>query len=292
MSEKYFEKFKLIQYSNTVAIDITQRVKVLSNAYNNPNLYYLDNIRPYERADNLAFNYYDDQYMSWILYLTNGIIDPYYDWNLDQDTFKNFIVKKYGTLENAVSKIKYYRNNWYNNQQQISVSSYNNLNDNLKQYYEPVYLDELKSSTVYSYKRRRIDWKHNTNAVSKYNIANGSMFTTDEIVNVVFDTNNLGQGQIKFSNASVVILQHLSGITTSGAITANSYLYGTESKTNTAFTTATSIANNISAIESSYWSPVTYYEHENEINVNNMSIKILEKSYSTRISKELKRLLK
>ena len=59
MSEKYFEKFKLIQYSNTVAIDITQRVKVLSNAYNNPNLYYLDNIRPYERADNLAFNYYD-----------------------------------------------------------------------------------------------------------------------------------------------------------------------------------------------------------------------------------------
>ena len=292
MSEKYFEKFKLIQYSNTVAIDITQRVKVLSNAYNNPNLYYLDNIRPYERADNLAFNYYDDQYMSWILYLTNGIIDPYYDWNLDQDTFKNFIVKKYGTLENAVSKIKYYRNNWYNNQQQISVSSYNNLNENLKQYYEPVYLDELKSSTVYSYKRRRIDWKHNTNAVSKYNIANGSLFTTDEIVNVVFDTNNLGQGQIKFSNASVVILQHLSGVTTSGTITANSYLYGTESKTNTAFTTATSIANNISAIESSYWSPVTYYEHENEINVNNMSIKILEKSYSTRISKELKRLLK
>ena len=292
MSEKYFEKFKLIQYSNTVAIDITQRVKVLSNAYNNPNLYYLDNIRPYERADNLAFNYYDDQYMSWILYLTNGIIDPYYDWNLDQDTFKNFIVKKYGTLENAVSKIKYYRNNWYNNQQQISVSSYNNLNENLKQYYEPVYLDELKSSTVYSYKRRRIDWKHNTNAVSKYNIANWSLFTTDEIVNVVFDTNNLGQGQIKFSNASVVILQHLSGVTTSGTITANSYLYGTESKTNTAFTTATSIANNISAIESSYWSPVTYYEHENEINVNNMSIKILEKSYSTRISKELKRLLK
>jgi hypothetical protein len=292
MPEKYFEKFKLIQYSNTVAIDITQRVKVLSNAYNNPNLYYLDNIRPYERADNLAFNYYDDQYMSWILYLTNGIIDPYYDWNLDQDTFKNFIVKKYGTLENAVSKIKYYRNNWYNNQQQISVSSYNNLNENLKQYYEPVYLDELKSSTVYSYKRRRIDWKHNTNAVSKYNIANGSLFTTDEIVNVVFDTNNLGQGQIKFSNASVVILQHLSGVTTSGTITANSYLYGTESKTNTAFTTATSIANNISAIESSYWSPVTYYEHENEINVNNMSIKILEKSYSTRISKELKRLLK
>lgn len=292
MPEKYFEKFKLINYANTVAVDITQRVKVLSNAYNNPNLYYLYNIQPYERADNLSFNNYDDPYMSWILYLTNSVIDPYYDWNLDQDTFMNFIVKKYGSFEKATSKIKYYRNNWYLNQEQITASAYESLNSNLKKYYDAIYLDDTKNSIPYAYKRKPIDWKHNTNAVSKYNVANGSMFIADEIVNVVFNANNLGQGQVSFSNSSVIMLQHLSGVTTSGTITANSYLYGTESKTNTAFTIATSIANNISTIESSYWSQVTYYDYENEINVNNMSIKILEKSYTTRMAKELKRLLK
>lgn len=292
MAERYFDKFQIISYSNTAVVNITQRTAVLNSIYNNPNLYYLYELDQYERPDLLAEDYYQDPYSSWILYLSNRVIDPYYDWNVDQETFMSFIIKKYGTLDKATTKIKYYRNNWYNDQEQISVSTYDNLNQALKQYYEAVYLDDLKNTTPYAYKRKRIDWKHNTNSIARYAVTNGASFSSDETVNVVFDTNNIGKGQVSFSNSTFVVLQHLSGTTTTGTITGNSYLYGTESKSNTIFTTATSVANNISAIEANYWSPVTYYEYENEINTNNRSIRIMDKKYAGQVSKELKKLLK
>ena len=127
MPERYFQKFQLINYANTIAVNITQRSVVLNSVYSNPSLYYLYNIKPHERPDTIADEYYQDQYMSWILYLTNKMVDPYYDWNLDQDTFDAFIIKKYGSYENASSKITYFRNNWYTQPQQLSVSQYTNI---------------------------------------------------------------------------------------------------------------------------------------------------------------------
>ena len=292
MADRYFEKFQIISYANTAVVNLTQRATVLNSVYNNPNLYYSYELDQYERPDLLAEDYYQDPHSSWVLYLSNRVIDPYYDWNVDQDTFMNFIIRKYGTLDRATTKVKHYRNNWYLNQEQITVSAYNNLNQALKQYYEPVYLDDLKDTIPNAYKRKRIDWKHNTNSVARYAVANGSSFTSDEIVNITFNANNTGKGQVSFANSTFVVLQHLSGVTTTGTITGSSYLYGTESRANSVFTAANSVANNISSIETTYWSPVTYYEYENEINTNNRSIRIMDKKYSGQISKELKKLLK
>lgn len=295
MPEKYFEKFQLINYANTVAVNLTQRSVVLNSVYSSPNLYYLYNIKPYERPDTIADEYYQDQYMSWILYLTNKMVDPYYDWNLDQDTFDAFIVKKYGSYENASSKIKYFRNNWYTQPEQISVSQYTNIvsaNGSLARYYNPTYLDDTKNTIPNGYIRKREDWEYNTNRVVSYAVANGSAFVSDEIVNVTFSANSTGRGQVSFSNSSTVVLQHLFDSTSNGTITANSYLYGRESKANTVFTSVTSLANNIPSSESSYWDPVTYFQYELEINEKNKSIQVLDKRYSTKISKELKRLMK
>lgn len=295
MPERYFDKFQVINYANTIAVNLTQRSVVLNSVYSSPNLYYLYNIKPYERPDTIADEYYQDQYMSWILYLTNKMVDPYYDWNLDQDTFDAFIVKKYGSYENASSKIKYFRNNWYTQPDPISVSQYTNIvsaNGSLARYYNPTYLDDTKNTIPNGYIRKREDWEYNTNRVVSYAVANGSAFVSDEIVNVTFSANSTGRGQVSFSNSSTVILQHLFDSTSNGTITANSYLYGRESKANTVFTSVTSLANNIPSSESTYWDPVTYFQYELEINEKNKSIQVLDKRYSTKISKELKRLMK
>ena len=286
MPERYFQKFQLINYANTIAVNITQRSVVLNSIYSNPNLYYLYNIKPHERPD---------QYMSWILYLTNKMVDPYYDWNLDQDTFDAFIIKKYGSYENASSKIKYFRNNWYTQPEQISVSQYTNIvsaNGSLARYYNPTYLDDIKNTIPNGYVRKKEDWVYNTNRVVSYAVANGSLFVSDEIVNVTFSANSTGRGQVNFSNSSIVVLKNLFDSTSNGTITANSYLYGRESKANTVFTNTTSLANNIPSSEVAYWDPVTYFQYELEINEKNKSIQVLEKRYSTQISKELKRLMK
>lgn len=295
MPERYFQKFQLINYANTVAVNITQRSVVLNSVYSNPSLYYLYNIKPHERPDTIADEYYKDQYMSWILYLTNKMVDPYYDWNLDQDTFDAFIIKKYGSYENASSKIKYFRNNWYTQPEQISVSQYTNIvsaNGSLARYYNPNYLDDIKNTIPNGYVRKKEDWVYNTNRVVSYAVANGSLFVSDEIVNVTFSANSTGRGQVNFSNSSIVVLKNLFDSTSNGTITANSYLYGRESKANTVFTNTTSLANNIPSSEVTYWDPVTYFQYELEINEKNKSIQVLEKRYSTQISKELKRLMK
>jgi hypothetical protein len=79
---------------------------------------------------------------------------------------------------------------------------------------------------------------------------------------------------------------------TTGTISGSSYLYGRESNTNTVFTTANTVATNIPSIESSYWSPVTYYDHENSVNEQNKSITVLKSQFAPKVARQLKDLLK
>ena len=291
--ERYFEKFQTVSYANTLVKNITQRTTILQSVYNNPVLYYPYDITQGERPDMIADRYYDDQYMAWLLYLSNSVIDPYYDWYLDPSTFDTFIAKKYGSLANAVNKIKYYTNNWYSDSTPtISASVYAALPSGLLKYYEPVPINGVVTNSPREYTRRRVDWKLQTNGIAKYEVANGSSFTTDEVVDINFSLSSSGTGQVTFANTTTVILQHLTGTVTTGTITGSSYLYGRESKTNTVFTTATSVVNNIPAGETSFWSPVTYFEYETEINERNKSILVLKSEYSSKVSKQLRDLLK
>lgn len=291
--ERYFEKFQTIQYANTVAKNITQRATFLASVYNNPLFYYPYDIAQGERPDMIADRYYSDQYMAWSLYLANKVIDPYYDWYMDQSTFNEFIIKKYGSLATAMTKVKHYTNNWFSDPNPtIAASTYDVLNFNLQKFYEPVPINGVVTASPREYTRRRIDWKVKTNAVSKYSVANGAGFIAGEIVNVTFGLSETGTGQISFANTTTVLLESLSGVVTTGTISGSSYLYGRESKSNTAFTTANSVANTIPSIESPYWSPVTYYDYETDVNEKNKSILVLKSQFAPKLARQLKEILK
>jgi hypothetical protein len=290
MPQKYFQKFPNITYANNTAVNITERATFLNRVYANPNLYYAYDIQNSERPDNIASNYYNDAYMSWILYFTNKIVDPYYQWNMDQITFEQYLVKKYGSLA-ASQKISYYRNNWYFNQDPISVTEYDNLTSNLMKFYEPDYGNDIYGIDPIQYKRKREDWTVSTNMVVSYS-ANGSNFIQNEVVNIYIDNSFSATGQVSFSNNSTLVLQHISGNATAPANTEPGfYLYGSESQSNVVYTSSDITVDVIPSGEAAYWSPVTYYEHENEINEKNKSILVLNKAYSVQISNELKKLL-
>jgi hypothetical protein len=289
MAEKYFEKFPIIRYNGIPIRNITERATVLNSVYNSPVFYYSYDIQQGEHPDEIADRYYQDEYMGWVLHITNKVVDPYYDWYLDQATFDDFIIKKYGSLKNATTKIKYYRNNWYANEGTISVSAFDNLYPTVKRFYEPIYADVLFSTTPLAYRRKQIDWKLTTNAIVQYTV-NGSSFIKDEIVDVYNNTTIIGSGQVCGKSSSLLIIQHTSGnVTENGAL---HYVMGRESQTKILYTNATLITNNIPANESTYWSPVYYYDYETEINEKNKSIQVLKKQYSGQIAGELKALLK
>lgn len=322
MAERYFEKFPVITYSNNQVVDITKRVTLLDRVSESPYVFYPYDISNAERADHFSYRYYDDSYKSWIVYLSNKIIDPYYEWYLDNQQFTDFITKKYGSIPDAQQKVKYYRNNWENDKgEEIGVAEYNALTVAQQYYWDPIY----KNGVVYSYKRKESNWNKDTNKMVRYSVsANAyqlSAFVNNEIVEVVFDSYNTGNGQFVMSNTvnvyvnsslltntnlNFVYLQHMRGQyetnNTAGiVVTGNSYIYGTESQINVAITIVENestndsvivVANNIAADEERYWESVSYYDYEEEKNEYNKTIRVMEKGLSDVAVNDLINLMK
>ena len=290
MSEdRYFDKFPIIQYSNTTAVDITARVVMKDIVYNDPYVFYPYDIGDSERPDQISSHYYDDSYKSWMVYLSNKIIDPYYEWYLQQDEFDNFIADKYSSVEAASTKISNYMNNWAG-QENISVSRYNSLTIKQKGYYEPVY---GFNNAVSAYSRKRKDWTINTNRIISYSVSNTN-FVFDEIVNIVFNVNYTGTGQV-LSNNGVLYIKNVSGYVlanTANPITGSSYIYGTESNVNTAFANSTLISNPIEQEEEEFYEPITYYEFERQKNEYNKTVRLLDNRYSSLVVSNLTDLLR
>jgi len=297
MAEKYFEKFPLITYSNNQAVDITKRVALLERVSTNPYVFYPYEIQSNERADQLSERYYKDSYRSWALYITNKIVDPYYEWYLSENEFNEFIVGKYQSIALAQQKIKYYRNNWEEtDEKEISVSEYNSLTYEAKTYFEPIF---GISSQVEKYKRKQLDWKLKTNFICRY-IVNATpeifnRFKEDEIVKIVYDPFNSGNGQLVAATSNSVVLNHMRGnfaVTNTVSVTNTSYLYGTESGANLSFIGFYSLANNLTEDVLSYWTGVSYYDYENERNEYNKTIRVLDSSFKQIIADNLKDLMK
>ena len=52
-------------------------------------------VRDGDRADTLAFQFYNDSTLHWIIMYANYITNPYYDWPLTYFDLQKFIAKKY-----------------------------------------------------------------------------------------------------------------------------------------------------------------------------------------------------
>lgn len=272
--DRYFDKFPLINYSNNTIVDITKRVALLDKVSRNPYVFYPYDIVSDERADQLSSRYYEDSYKSWLLYLSNKITDPYYEWYLTNDEFLEFIEKKYGSIYNSQSKIKFYRNDW-ENQNQLDVSGYKALSDTLKKYWEPNYYN---SSTPISYSRKQVDWSMSTNKIVSYAVSNTN-FVKDEVVEIKIMPSTTGKGQVIKTTDTHVIVQHVSGIFNEkeNVVLDNGSIFGTETSTNAVITDVNLIVSNLSEEEFVYWKPITYYDYEYEKNEFNRSIRMIDK---------------
>ena len=286
--ETYFSKFPLISYSNSVAIDITKRVKLLDRVSSNPFAFFPYDITNGERADNFSNRYYDDPFMSWLIYLSNNIVDPYYEWYLQDNELEELIIKKYGSIEQAKLKIKFYRNDW-ENKEPISVSGYAALPEQLKFYWKPIY----SSTTIKEYKRVEEDWTFNTNKIVAYAVSNTS-FTYDEVCDIVFSAGQVGKGQVVQSSNNIVYLKNISGTNVANSsvpITGSSYIYGQESQVNTVFTSAQVKSEGIPSEELIYYTPISYYDYELEKNEFNSSIRVIDRDLKSVASDNLRTLM-
>jgi hypothetical protein len=92
---KYFENFPIINYDNINVQNLMLRIRLLEDSKQQSTIYYPYVIKDGEKAESIAFDYYDSTDYVWIIYLVNNIIDPYYDWPLSSVQFDRYIAKKY-----------------------------------------------------------------------------------------------------------------------------------------------------------------------------------------------------
>lgn len=110
----YFQPFPTIEYDvkkngkTTTMTNLFLRFKIVDAFKKQQAVYYNYTVKDGERADVIAFKYYNDASLDWIIYLINDIIDPQFDWPLDRKSFENFIIKKYGSLSSAHSTTHHY----------------------------------------------------------------------------------------------------------------------------------------------------------------------------------------
>ena len=98
---KYFRYFPEITYKDRQVKDITRRVRFLENVATDPRIFLPYTVKEGENADEISFHYYGTVNYVWLVYLANNIIDPYYDWPMDQTKLDAFIIDKYRTLAGA-----------------------------------------------------------------------------------------------------------------------------------------------------------------------------------------------
>ena len=279
--ERYFEKFPTVTYNGYESKNLMVRTKIIDKVYDKPENFNFYELTDTFRPDNVAYELYGDQYMSWLVYMSNRIVDPYYDWFLGQYDFEQYILQKYSSYENAQGKVAYWSNNWYDDNTVLSVSYYNNtLADYAKKYYEPVFA----ANTILEYKRREADWIVNTNQIWELTVdADISLVLDDKVTVANSSSFDVANGQVLFANSSLVRIHQVFG---SPNVSNGSISYGS----NTAnVISSTLVARNIPLEEQSFWSAVTYYDVEDIKNAGKKLIKVVSPSLALDTALQLKR---
>jgi len=106
---KFFEQFPTVQYDQMTARNILKKV-VISDIVKTEAMAFLpytivDGDTPWQIAD----MYYGSADRVWLVYMSNDIVDPIYDWYLDTRQFEDFLKKKYGSIALAQSTILHYK---------------------------------------------------------------------------------------------------------------------------------------------------------------------------------------
>jgi len=100
-SINYFKYFPVVQYNNKSVVDITRRSKIVEQLYSQPINFLSYTVSEGERAEEIAYHYYNDQGKVWLIYMANNIIDPSNQWPLDSINFNNMLIKKYAAQAQA-----------------------------------------------------------------------------------------------------------------------------------------------------------------------------------------------
>lgn len=278
---KYFRPFPVIQYANTVCVDIIRSTRLSTQAQRESALYY-EYEAPYgQRADAVSHDYYKNSYYDWLIYMSNGVVDPYYDWFMTNSVFDDYIVDKYGSVANAIETVLHYHVNWEGDDRRLAANEYAALGYEVKKYWRPE-TDDAKT-----YVRKDLDWKAATNMVVKVNVNDTTIFTRGDYIDQVYGGAVVASGQVAHVGDGNIQVQHVEGtFSASGDINVVSTGASTTPFTDAAGITTTVVNYAIPLSEIAYWEKVTAYDYEEEVNNSKSTLKLIDSRYVNSIQQQ------
>ena len=98
----YFDRFPLMAYDMKgnqqykLLPNILRRVKLRSGLRSSAFLFDKYDVKDGEKPEDVAFKWFGDAELHWVILMTNNITDRYYQWPLSQPQFQEHIADKYG----------------------------------------------------------------------------------------------------------------------------------------------------------------------------------------------------
>lgn len=288
---KYFSKLPLVNYNGQSVRNLLAKAQLTPETKRSTTIFYPYTMRGEDRADVLSYKYYDNADYTWLIWMANEVIDPYYDLPLSEDDFQSFIIKKYGSTQTAQSRIKFWRNDWSDDDSMLTVDQYNalpcyldeanNIQVNAKKYFNPN-LDIYGS--IYGYSRKQDDWTVTTNRTAAFSctITSGTFIEGERI-----KKNTSNYGYVAHVTQDQMTVQHIMG-----SFANTDVLEGAESGAQLTITSTPYVQITIPNEELFYWSPVSFYDHENELNEAKKEIVLIDNRYKQNVEDELARVFR
>ena len=98
----YFSKFPLFAYdiknNNNYKLlpDILRRVKLRTLVKSGGMLFDKYDVKEGEKPEDIAYKWFGDAELHWVILMTNNVTDRYYGWPMNQAQFAEFLTDKYG----------------------------------------------------------------------------------------------------------------------------------------------------------------------------------------------------
>ena len=97
----YFNKFPLMSYDikgdkvRKLMPDILRRVKLRALIKSGGMLFDKYDVKEGEKPEDVAFKWFGDPELHWVILMTNNVTDRYYDWPMNQAQFAEYLNDKY-----------------------------------------------------------------------------------------------------------------------------------------------------------------------------------------------------
>jgi len=271
---RYFDRFPVVDYDGNVAKNILARVdftdKTKRDIYST---FQFTLEEGFERPDLLSYNYYGSSKFDWMIYLTNNIVDPYYDYYKSAEDFNSYVATKYGSNSNARSITLFYRLNWHEDERTITTQQYDSLvaneTTNTQKYWKPKLTN---TGAVIGYERLKEEWMVSTNKVLSLSLTVApSEFEVGDRVSQTSTGAFATIDYIDLENNRLTV-KHVSG-----TFAVNEAEGISEIKV---------LSQNIPEAETEYWYAVNAYDDEKEKNELKRNIVVLKSSYLAEVEKQ------